>query len=172
MKLIKLTSLGLAIILLQSCGGWGGYIHKSDRFKYVMAFPIGWEVWDRSDDSRDIIVASNTNNPNSEITVLAIPVAPDLNPHEVYTTFLEGGQDVALYEEFRVGVQGTVHAKNAEGRSLHVEYEKGGQKMKGFRTKFLGFRFTLEIQASAPEDDFVLLEPEFRKMISVLEFKK
>jgi len=137
-----------------------------------MPFPIGWEVWDRSDDSRDILVATITSNPKAEITVTAIPVAPDLNLHEVYATFLDGGQDASLYDQFRVGMQGTVHAKNAEGRSLIVEYEKGGQKMKGFRTKFLGFRFTLEIQASAPADEFIMLEEDFKKMVSVSEFKK
>lgn len=155
-----------------SCGGWGGYVHKSDRFKYILAFPVGWEVWDRSDDSRDLLVGSVTSNPNVEIIVSAIPVAPDLNPHEVYTTFLEGGQDVAVYDEFIVASQGTVHAKNAEGRSIQVEYDKNRQSMRGFRVKFLGNRFTLEIQASAPADEFVLFEPEFKKMISVLELKR
>lgn len=172
MKYNKSITFGLVIIILVSCGGWGGYIHKSDRFKYHLAFPIGWEVWDRSDDSRDILVGSIESSPDAEIQVTAIPVAPDLNPHEVYTTFLEGGQDVAVFDNFRVTSQGTVHAKNAEGRSIQVEYDKSGQSMKGFRTKFLGNRFTLEISTSAPAEEFILLEPDFKKMISVLEFKR
>jgi len=172
MRLFKLTILSMVLLIVVACGGWGGYVHKSDHFGYRIPFPVEWEVWDRSNDVSDNLLGTIPSEPNAEIQVLAVKVALDINPHGVYMIFLEGGQDTFLYDQFRVSNQGTIHAKNAEGRSIEVQYINKGQSYRGIRAMFLGTGFTIEIKASAPAEKFSLFKPVFKKMIGHLNIYK
>jgi len=160
----------IVLAALSSCGGWGGYVHKSDRFKFKFVFPVNWEVWDRSDDNRDYLVANLPDVKESEITLLTTPVSPDLSPHEIYPLFLDGGKDGAFLQDFEVVEQGTIRAKNIEGRMILIKFTKDRAPIRGLRAMFLGNRFTLEIHTTMPEDQFVVHEADFRKMISLMEF--
>lgn len=171
MKRVIITMLLFSFLV--SCGGWGDYEFKSERFKFKMSFPDKWEVWDRSDDRRDFLVANLVNLPGSEISLVATPVAPDISPHEIYPSFLEGDGDYAIFKDFLIENQGTISAKNAEGRFINVQYENADDELlKSLRAIFLGNRFILEIRATVPEDQFLVYEPEFKRMIGSLEFKR
>lgn len=161
-----------AVILLSGCGGWGDYQFKSDRFKYDAAFPEKWEVWDRSDDRRDYLVASLPDGPpEAKIILIAEPLAPDVNANEIYPSFMSGGSDAAIYEGFEVTGKGTMKCKNTEGRYIRVTYLTENERIKGIRSIFLGFKFKLLISMETTEDNFVLHEHEFFKMVSLIEVK-
>ncbi len=167
----RLIICSIAVFLI-SCGGWGGYHYESDRFDYEISFPGGWEVWDKSDTRQEYLIGTHPEIKDAEITVLAVPVSPDLSPHEIYPIFLEGGRDAALKKDFMVEEQSTIHAKNGEGRYIVASYMKDLVKMMSFRTKFLGNRFTLETNATMPEDDYMLHLLELKEMIREIEFKR
>ncbi len=164
--------LALLTLILVDCGGWGGYVHKSRRFPFRFTFPQKWEVMDRSDDRRDFLVANLPNDMLSEIQVITEPVSPDVEPQEIYLRFLDGGDDASNYLDFEVLEQGTVNAKNGEGRFIKVAFKKSGEKMRGVKAKFLGFKFTLEAKGFVPEDKWNLYEAEFTKMMAMIEFRK
>jgi len=167
----RLAGLLVLVILLSGCGGWGGYEYKSDLFEYKFVFPNVWEVMDRGDSKSDHLIAHLPDNYNAEIKVDALPVSPDLRANEIYLRFMDGGDDASIYMDFEVVNQGTISAKNLEGRYITVKFLKDGEPMQGIRAKFLGFKYTLEVKATVPEDDYILRETEFRKMISMIQFK-
>lgn len=168
---MRYLCIGLLLALLFSgCGGWGDYVHKSDRFKFKFTFPQKWEVWDRSDDERDYLVASLLDGPReAKIVVIADPVAPDISPNEIYPSFMDGGGDGAILTEFSVEGKGAISCKNGEGRYVRVSYLTEEYRINGMRVLFLGNRFKLQIDVEMPADDFVMHETEFFKMISLME---
>ncbi|NQU06047.1 MAG: hypothetical protein HQ568_08140, partial [Calditrichaeota bacterium] len=131
-----------AIIFISGCGGWGDYQFKSDRFKFDVAFPEKWEVWDRSDDRRDYLVASLPDGPReARIILTAESLAPDVSSNEIYPSFMNGGGDASIYEDFEVASKGTMKCKNSEGRYIKVTYLTENERIKGIRSIFLGFKF-------------------------------
>ena len=159
----------ILLAVLTGCGGWGGYVYESDHFDFKFVFPPHWEVMDRSTDTNDFLEASLLNVRGSEITVFSRPVSPDLSPHEIYPQFLEGGKDASYLKDFTVENQGTIHAKNGEGRFIIATFEKDDIPSRSLRAMFMGNRFTLEVHATMPKDQFITTEAEFRKMIAHLE---
>ena len=167
---MKFLSLGLVTILLMSgCSRWGDYVHKSDRFGYKITFPVHWTVWDRSTDREDHLDAEYPDIPGAQMTVLTSPTAPDIHPNEIYPTFMDGGGDTAILTEFEILTKGAVSCKNREGRQITYTYLTEDQRIKGMRALFIGERFIFTIKVEMPSDVFVDHEPEFNKMLSMLE---
>lgn len=131
---------------------------------------MGWEVWDRSDDSGDYLVASLPDeNPDAKITLKSRKVAPDISPNEIYPTFLDGSGDGSVLMEFQIEEKGTISAKNGDGRMIVISYLGEKHRMKGIRTIFLGMRYIVEITYEIPADNYLDHVSDFRKMISLLE---
>ncbi len=151
----------ITIVALSGCSGWGDYQHKSDRFKFRASFPSGWEVWDRSDDRRDFLVAINPKIEHAEIQLIAEPVAPDLSPREIYLKLTS--TDLEIIDK------GMISCKDAEGRYIIITDKVDEVTMKGMRTLFLGNRFTLEVGVMMRAEDFDEFEPVFRRMIREIE---
>ncbi len=165
------SGLVALLLLLSGCGGWGGYVYKSDRFKLKVVFPSKWEVWDRSDDTSDYLVATIPDDiPEARIKLIVRPVAMDLSPNELYPTFLEGGGDAAFLPDFSVKGRGTISAKNGEGRHILISYLTEEHRIKGMRAIFPvpDKRYVLEIEMSMPEEDYIAYESDFKKMISLI----
>ncbi|MCF7810728.1 hypothetical protein K9N50_07035 [bacterium] len=161
-----------SIIFLSGCGSWGDYQFKSDRFQFKASFPEKWEVWDRSDDRRDYLVASLPDGPpEAKIVLIAEPMAPDVNANEIYPTFMDGGGDASVLTEFKVIGKGTMKSANSEGRYIKVTYLTDKHRIKGIRSIFLGFKFKLTISMETTEDDYILHEHDFYKMVSLIEVK-
>lgn len=152
--------IGLLILLIAGCGGWGDYQHKSDRFDFFVAFPDNWEVWDRSDDRRDFLVATLPSLPDAEISVIATPVAPDISPNELYLKLKATDEDVVD--------QGMISCKNVEGRFITTRTRVEDQPMRSLRTLFLGDRFILEVNLVSREGDFTTREVEFKRMLKYM----
>jgi len=168
---MKRFGTGILIILFGAgCGGWGDYVYKSDRFKYKLTFPVKWEVMDRSDEKRDFLLANLPDIPDSRISVLATPVAPDISPNEIYPPFMDGNGDRAILTEFRILERGTIPAKDKEGRFIKVQWLGENATMQGLRTIFMADRFIIEIRAEMPQDNFPSHEGDLKKMIHLLEF--
>ncbi len=160
----------IAVVLLSGCGGWGDYVHKSDRFKFKVVFPQKWEIWDRSNDRDDHLVASLPYDiPEAHITVRATPSAPDISANEIYPTFMDGGGDGAILPEFVIENKEAISCKNREGRQITYTYLTERHRMKGIRTLFIGTRFILRVDMEMPADNFADHEVEFRKMVSLME---
>lgn len=155
-----------AAMIFAGCGGWGGYIHKSDRFGFKFTFPVGWEVFNRSDDARDRLIGTIPEYEKSEIEIVADKVAPDISPSEIYPSFNAWEVDA---EEFRVEDRGTMACKNAEGRYFTYSYRTEEGYMQGMRVIFLGNRFILRIYIEMFQDEYLLNEIEFRRMIRFIE---
>ncbi len=159
---MRSVCIGLLILfVIAGCGGYGDYKHKSDRFDFSITFPDKWEVWDRSDDRRDFLVATLPSLPDAEIVVIATPVAPDISPNEIYLKLK--ATDERIIEE------GMISCKNTEGRFIITGDRVENQPMKSINTLFLGERFMLEISLIAREGDFTNSEAEFRRMIRYME---
>ncbi|HHE46400.1 MAG TPA: hypothetical protein ENL08_01685 [Bacteroidetes bacterium] len=157
-------------LLLQGCSSWGDYSFKSDRFKFKITFPERWEIWDRSDDRNDYLVASLPDDiRDASITVRATPTAPDIGTDEVYPSFLEGDGDAAILPKFEVLERGSISCKNREGRQIIYTYVAEKHRMKGIRTLFIGLRYILRVGMEMPEDNFDDYVLDFRKMISLME---
>lgn len=170
---MKLNNLFFLIpFLFIACETWGDYHYESETFKFEIRFPDSWEIWDRSDGFNDFLIASIPDVKNLEITVTARKVSPDISPHEIFPQFLEGGRDASYLQDFEVIEQGIIHAKNADGRFIRAEFTKDNQAMQTLRTIFLGHRFILEVHTLAPKEKFPDYEPNFRKMISLIELNK
>jgi hypothetical protein len=156
------------LIVLTGCSSWGDYEFQSDKFKFTVRFPDNWEVWDRSDDSQDLLVAALADKPEAKIVVTAIKSAPDLSPNEIYPTFEGGGNDAGVRKGFGVDGKGTISANNGEGRFIKVHWSGDKFNMRGFRALFIGNRFQLSINAEMKEDDYNLHEQDFLKMVRML----
>jgi len=166
----------LTAIYLSGCGGWGDYVHKSDRFKFKIAFPVHWEVYDRSDNQIDYLEATLPDvSREARIVVRATPVAPDISPTEIYPMFLEGSGDAAILLEFVIEEKGTISSKTGDGRFIKISYLTEEHRIRGIRTLFLGGpvrgRYRLEVSMEMPADNFLDHEADFRKMISLMELK-
>jgi len=165
-----ILNLIIGVGLLVGCGGWGGYKHKSEKFSSLrVTFPDKWEVWDRSDDTRDFLVATMDGVPDAQITIIADPAAPDLHPTELYPTFETGGSDRQDLPEFSVEEKGTVSVANAEGRFIKVEWLGEKSRMKGYRALFVGHRFVLNVRIALSVDDFTVHELEIMRMMKNIE---
>ncbi len=151
------------------CSSWGGYIHKSDKLPLKIIFPDKWEVFDRSDDRRDFLVATYPGSPESKIEVITTPTAPDIHPNEIYPTFQAGGGDQDDLLEFEVTDRGSVSCSNAEGRYIKVQWLGEKTRMKGYRALFIGNRYLLEIKISIPAEEFVNHELDLAKMMKFIE---
>ncbi len=159
----------IALLYLTGCGGWGDYSYRSDRFKYKVTFPQKWEVWDRSDDSADFLVGSLPDDaPEAEIVVKAHSVAPDLSPHEIYPSFMDGSE-YADRLEFRIEDKGAISCRNGEGRFIKFDYLGEESRMRGMRVLFIGDRFIMEVTMEMPEEDFIAREVNFTKMVHLIE---
>jgi len=166
----QFTVLFLAgsFLLLAGCGGWGDYEHKSDRFKFKVTFPVKWEVWDRSDDHSDHLVATLPDIlPEAKLAVRVTPLAPDATINEILPSF-KGNLPTEM-EEFEIVDEGTISSKKGEGRSITYTYLTEKHRIKGIRALFIGFRFQVRVEMEMPNDNFITYEPEFRKMISLME---
>ncbi|MFC2150301.1 hypothetical protein ACFLQV_02235 [Calditrichota bacterium] len=169
MKRINIILMVLILVAV-GCGGWGGYKYKSDDYGFKVVFPPKWEVWDQSYE--DVVKLEGSLPDDVEearITLSTRKVAPDISSNEIYPSFLDGDGDGAIFNEFRITTKGTISAKNGDGRMIMVSYLGPENRMSEIRTIFLGRRFILEIRMIATEDDFMNLESDFRKMISLLE---
>jgi len=167
----RLVIFTVLLFAISGCSSWGDYSFKSDAFGYKMNFPETWEVLDRCDGSMDHLIANVPDDKFSEITVTAQKVSPDVGSNEIYLRFLEGGNDAVIYNDYVILEKGTISAKNLEGRFIKTEFVKNKEPMQGMSAKFLGNRFTLEIKAISNEDMYVVHETDFRKMISLIQFK-
>lgn len=159
----------LVLLSIVGCTSWGGYIHDSSRYKFQFTFPDGWEVWDKSDDRRDFLNGTFKGNSNTKLEMTATPVAPDIEPNELYPFFLDGSGDAESLEEFSIDDKGLISASNGEGRFVKVRWKGEKSTMRGFRALFIGNRFKLEVRAEMPEDIFSEHEAEFNKMIKALK---
>lgn len=167
---MKFLNVGfLLLFLISGCGSWGDYVHKSDRFKYKITFPKGWEVWDRSTEQEDYLDAEYPEIPKALLTVRASASAPDISPSELYPSFMDGGGDAAILTEFAITEKGTISSKNREGRQITYSYLTEEDRIKGMRALFIGNRFIIRIKMEMPVDNFEDHEAEFQKMISMLE---
>jgi len=162
-------ALTLALLTITGCSSWGGYIHESSRYNFKFTFPVGWEIWDKSDDRRDFLTGTYKNLPDTKIDMTATPIAPDIEPTEIYPFFLEGSGDAAELLEFSIEDKGLVSASNGEGRFVKVKWKGEKVNMRGYRAIFLGNRFKLEVRAEMPEDKFSEQEAEFSRMIKELK---
>jgi len=153
-----------ALILTTGCNNWGDYQYKSEKFNFSMTFPDKWEVWDKSDDARDFLVASIPDKPEAKIEVIVTKTAPDIHVNELYPTFESGGDDAATLQEFGVDEKKSISAANKEGRMIKVHWEGETKNMKGMRMLFLGDRFQMNIRIEMSEDDYVANELDFLKM--------
>lgn len=167
----RLIAFLVLLLYISGCGGWGGYVFKSEQFKYKFTFPPKWEVIDRSDATGDHLVGNLPDDNFAEIMLTAVPVSPDVSPQEIYLRFSDGGDDATLHFDFEVLETGTINAKNLEGRFILVQYQKNQETMRGIRAKFLSNRFTLEAKADVLEDQYPLQEAVLKKMIRLIEFK-
>lgn len=167
----RLVVLMVFLFALCGCGSWGDYTFKSDTFGYKISFPENWEILDRSDGSADHLIANLPDDKFSEIIVTAQKVSPDVGASEIYLRFLEGGNDAVIYKDYIILDKGTISAKNLEGRFIKTEFVNDKEPMQGFSAKFLGNRFTLEVNAISNEDMYVVYEADFKKMISLILFK-
>ncbi|MDP8229444.1 MAG: hypothetical protein P9M15_08335 [Candidatus Electryoneaceae bacterium] len=160
------------VLLFAGCGGWGDYVHKSDNFDFSMAFPVGWEVDDRSDGEHDYLTAAMPGSPGSKIIVIAQKRAPDIDANEVYPSFLEAG-DIVTEEEFRIIQRRTISCKTTDGRSLEFQYLGPESTMRGLRAIFIGskpgLRIVVEVRTELYKDDYILHEEDMRKMISEIQ---
>jgi hypothetical protein len=167
---MKLLVLGLAVILLTlGCASWGDYVYKSDRFNFKVTFPDKWTVFDRSTDSEDHLDAEYPGVTAAQMSILAYPSAPDISPNEIYPSFMDAGGDAAILTEFNIVTKGAVSCRNREGRQITYTYLTDEQRIKGMRVLFIGERFIITIKIEMPSDAFADQEPEFNKMISMLE---
>lgn len=157
------------LLLLAGCGGWGGYVHDSERFKFKLTFPDGWEVWDKSDDTVDFLQATYREKPETKIEVLAVRTAPDLEPNEIFPFFLGGSGDAVNLQDFAIEEKGTVSAQNGDGRFIKVRWTGEKLSMRGIRALFIGNRYRLSIVAEMSADDFPLQEAELMKMLRMLQ---
>ena len=163
---MRLGCLALGLMLvLAGCDNWGDYKYNSEKFKFSMTFPSNWEVWDKSDDSRDYLEAGMADKPEAKITVSVTRSAPDLNPNELYPTFESGGDDAFQQTEFGVDYKGTATAANGEGRLLKVHWKTDKFKMRAIRFLFVGNRFQMNINCQMNEDDYLTHEADFIKMV-------
>jgi len=160
----RIAVVAAALLMLAGCDKWGDYKYESEKFKFKMTFPERWEVWDKSDDSRDYIVANLPDKPDSKIEVSVVRTAPDLHVNELYPTFESGGDDPSQLTEFGVDDKASVSAANGEGRMIKVHWTGERAKMKGIRFLFVGNRYVMNVRAEMSEDDFLTNEPEFLKM--------
>lgn len=159
---MRFVWIGLIFLFgFTGCSGWGGYQYKSDRYKYRLAFPVGWEVWDRSDDRRDFLVGTHLDLDDAEIRTISTPVAPDLSPQEIYLRLSS--------TEGQVIEQGTISCRNSEGRFVSTRLKIDERTIRIIKAIFLGNRFTLEIEAIMFEEDFLGHEEDVRKMINMIE---
>jgi hypothetical protein len=159
----------VALLILTGCGGWGGYIHQSEKFKFEFIFPDGWEVWDKSDDRRDFLQAMLDGSQDAKIEVTALPTAPDISVNEVYPFFLEGSGDAAELQDFQIEERGMVPASNGEGRFIKVKWTGEKKDMRGYRALFLGNRYRLDVRAEMTEEEFLKYEQDMSKMIKHLK---
>ena len=159
----------ILMLLLSGCGGWGDYVYKSDRFKYKITFPKGWEVWDRSTEQEDYLDAEYPDIPEARITVMASASAPDISPNELYPSFMDGGGDATILTEFAISDKGAISSKNREGRQITYTYLTEKHRINGMRVLFIGNRYIIRVKMEMPVDSFVDHEAEFHKMISMLE---
>lgn len=165
----KAFLLSLSLLILFGCTSWGGYQHKSSRFKFTYTFPSGWEVWDKSDDRRDFLLANYKGDPKMSIEVIATPVAPDLSTNEVYPFFLEGSGDAGELNEFTIEDKGLMPTKNTEGRFLRAKWKVDQTYMRSYRGLFLGSRFKLEVKAVMNEDQMNEHEAELTRMFHEID---
>lgn len=164
------TPIFLLALILGGCDSWGGDTFKSDEFGYKFTFPPKWEYADRSDSSGDHLIATYPEDRESEIIVTTTRVSADMSSREVFLRFNDGGDD-AMKLEFSLLEKGTISAKNLEGRFIVVEYLENGVRMKGIRAKFLGFKYTMEVEATTLEEKYIDFEADFKKMIRMIKFK-
>jgi len=167
MRLIVVSFI--AAMLIAGCARWGGYVHNSEKLPLKIIFPEKWDVFDRSDDRRDFLVASYPGSPDTKIEVTTTPTAPDIHPNEIYPTFQAGGGDQDDLLEFEVTDRGSVSCSNAEGRYIKVQWLGEKSRMRGYRALFLGNRYLLEIRISITADDYITHELELAKMMKYIE---
>jgi len=153
------------LLATAGCDNWGDYQYKSEKFNFSMIFPDNWEVWDKSDDARDFLVASIPDKPEAKIEVIVTRTAPDIHVNELYPTFESGGDDPGTLQDFGVDEKKSVSAANGEGRMIKVHWSGETKNMKGIRFLFIGNRYQMNIRVEMAEDDYVANELDFLKMV-------
>ncbi len=161
--------LTMALLALAGCNRWGSYEFKSEKFSTKILFPDKWEVWDKSDDSRDFLVANYPNKPEAKIEVTSVHTAPDIETNEIYPTFESGGDDAVVLQDFGVDEKGTVSAANVEGRFIKVHWSGDKKNMRGYRAIFICNRYMLTLKADMVEDDYTQNEMDFLKMVRLMQ---
>lgn len=167
--MLRILSSTLILLALAGCDNWGDYQYESDKFKFKLTFPDGWEVWDKSDDARDFLSASITEKPDAKIELIATKTAPDISVNELYPSFESGGDDAYNLKEFTVEEKGTAKASNGEGRMIKVHWEGDKGNVKGIRFLFIGNRYQMTIRCQMAEDDYLTYEADFIKMVRRLQ---